>query len=215
MKAALAGGRALAAADLFPPRPAGEFLKQIRTQADHQVFVRMTQFREQSCSVLEYLAGPLAPPERLGRFRSFLSDLKSNGSQEAVFQHHFGFGFDALLEEWRAWVLNQSLGDDPIPPPEIRAAILERLVPAVSDRSKKASDRIQAMRTLGSAGYVLGADALIAVLHEGDDRFTATAAWALESISGLAWGRSADRWEEWWSARDTAAARGYETAAQH
>jgi hypothetical protein len=215
MKAAIAAGRALAAADLFPPMPLGQFLKQLRTQADHQVFARMTQFREQSWSVFEYLAGPLAPPERLGRFRSFLSDLKANGSQEAVFQHHFGFGFDALLEQWRAWLLAQSLGDDPIPPPEIRAAILERLVPAVSDRSKKASDRIQAMRTLGSAGYVLGADALIAVLHEGDGRFTATAAWALESISGLAWGRSADHWEEWWTARDPAAARGYETAAQH
>ena len=119
-----------------------------------------------------------------------------------MFQRHFGHGFDRLLDEWQAWVEDQKLGADPVPPPEIRAAILETLVPAIRDRSKKAQDRIQAMRTLGRAGYVLGSDALIDVLQERDERFTPTATQALEAISGAALGSEPDRWLEWWAGRD-------------
>ena len=114
----------------------------------------------QCWSVVEYLAGSQASPDRLGRFRSFLSELKATGSQEAVFARHFGNGFDVLLQEWRSWVQQQGLGTDSIPPPEIRTAIVEKLLPVIRDRSKKAEDRIQAMRAMGGAGYVFGADAL-------------------------------------------------------
>ena len=202
MKVSLASNRAFTAGELFQQVPARLLVKLLRSQVDHEAFARFTQQRGQSWSVFEYLAGSDAPPDRLGRFRSFLSDLKATGSQEAVFTHHFGHGFDALLEEWRAWVQHQSLGADSIPPPDIRTAILESVAPAIRDRGKNARDRIQAMRALGSAGYVLCADTLIDVLQEDDDRFTPTAIWALESISGLAWGNNADRWAEWWSGRD-------------
>jgi hypothetical protein len=94
------------------------------------------------------------------------------------------------------------LGADPVPPPEIRTAIIEKLVPAISDRSKNAQDRIQAMRSMGATGYVLGADTLIDVLREGDDRFTETATWSLEAISGLALGNDAARWSHCWAERN-------------
>ena len=86
MKAALANGTILSAAELFPQIPARQVFRQIRAQADPVTFARNVQFRGQSWSVLEYLAGPEAPPERLGRFRSFLSELKAAASQEAVFE---------------------------------------------------------------------------------------------------------------------------------
>ena len=210
MKVALSSGTVLGAAELFPPIPVRELLRQLRAQSDHASFARLAQFRSQGWSVFEFLAGPEAPPDRLGKFRSFLSDLKATGSQEAAFERHFGHGFEALLEDWRAWVLEQSLGNDPIPPREIRAAILERVVPTIRDRSKKAQDRIQAMRALGSAGYAVGADTLIDVLEEGDERFIPTTTWALESISGLTLGNDANRWAEWWFGRDPDAVREFD-----
>ncbi len=177
MRVSLENGKALVAAELFQQLSTHGLFKMVRAQADHDSFARFMQFRGQCWSLVEYLAGSDAPPDRLGRFRSFLSDLKSTASQEAVFQRHFGHGFEVLLEGWRAWVLEQGLGADAIPPPEVRSTILEQLVPAIRDGSKKAQDRIQAMRALGSAGYVLGAHSLIDTLREGDERFTATAAW--------------------------------------
>jgi hypothetical protein len=202
MKVAIASGANLNAAQFFSNPSALQMREQMGPLVDHSPFARVWQFKGQSCSVLEYLAGSDSPPDRLGRFRSLLSDLKPTGSQEAVFERHFGHGFAALLEQWQSWVLEQGPGNDPIPPPEVRAAIIDRLVPAIVDRSKKAHDRIVAMRSLGSAGYVVGAGTLIDVLREGDDRFTQTATWALESISGLAWGADPDRWSDWWSTRD-------------
>jgi hypothetical protein len=212
MKVSLANRTALSAAELFQQRRAREVFKQLNAQSEHDPFARFTQFRGQSWSVVEYLAGRDAPPDRLGRFRSFLSDLKATGSQEAVFEHHFGHGFEALLEQWRAWVLEQSAGDDPMPPPEIRTTILDQLVPAIRDPAKKAQDRIQAMRSLGGAGYVLGAHSLIDVLREGDERFIPTAAWALEAISGQPFGSDAQRWAQWWSGRDPSAVTEFELA---
>ncbi len=68
------------------------------------------------------------------------------------------------------------------------------------------------MRALGGAGYVLGADALVEMLRERDDRFTNAATWALESISGFAWGSDADRWSEWLAGRDPKAVSAFEFA---
>ncbi len=202
MKVSLAKGTTLSAAELFAPKSGKLLVRLLRTQADHDSFIKLTQLRGQSWSILEYLAGDGAPPERLGRFRSFLAELTRRSSQQAVFQHHFGHGFDALLEQWRVWVDQQRVCVDPTPPPDARTAILDRLVPAIRDRNKKAQDRIQAMRALGNAGYVLGSDALIEVLEERDERLTPTATWALESISGACCGSDTDRWSEWWASRD-------------
>ena len=203
MRVSLDNGKALVAAELFQQLSTHGLFKLVRAQADHDSFARFMQFRGQCWSVVEYLIGSDPPPDRLGRFRSFLSDLKSTALQEAVFQRHFGRGYAVLLEGWRTWVLEQAIGADAIPPPDVRSTILEQLVPAIRDGSKKAQDRIQAMRALGSAGYPLGAHSLIDTLREGDERFTATAAWALEAISGLAFGSDAQRWGQWWAGRDS------------
>jgi hypothetical protein len=202
MKVSLANGAALRAAELTSKLTPLRTREQLGSLVDHSSFARVMQRRGQSWSVIEYLAGAEAPAERLGRFRSFLSDLSRATSQEETFARHFGHGFDTLVEEWQAWVKQKALGSDAVPPSDIRTAIMEMLVPAIRDRSKKAQDRIQAMRSMGATGYALGADTLIDGLREGDDRFTETATWALESISGLAYGSDPARWSEWWASRD-------------
>jgi hypothetical protein len=215
MKAALANGCTLNADEFTTQLTPSRAREQMGALVDHSAFVRVFQLRGQSWSVIEYLEGSSAPAERIGRFRSFLSDLHKADSQEETFARNFGHGFDALLEEWQAWVEQQDLGSDAVPPSDIRSAIIEMLVPAIRDRSKKAQDRIQAMRSLGATGYVLGADTLIEVLREADDRFTETATWALESISGLAYGSDPSRWSEWWANRDPKVISEFEFAEYH
>ena len=54
-----------------------------------------------------------------------------------------------------------------------------------------------AIRNIGSEGYILGADALIGLL-QGDDAIPREeVVWALEAISGMAYGDDKDRWAAW------------------
>ncbi len=201
MKVSLFKGTAMDADELFA-LSSREYLRRLQGLDVHATFARHAQFMDQSWSLVEYLAGAKAPADRMGRFRSFVADLQASGSQEQVFERHFGHGFGALLEGWKGWVQEQGLGGDPLPPPVIHAALLERLIPAVRDRAKKAQDRVRAIRAMGYAGYALGADALIDLLREGNDRFREAANWALESISGQALGNDPDRWATWWAGLD-------------
>jgi hypothetical protein len=214
MKVAIAYGSTLKATEFaarLTPRQARERMGPL---VEHSSFARLMQHIGQCWSVIEFLAGTDAPAERLGRFRAFLKDLKKTVPEEEVFTRHFGHGFDGLLQDWQAWLKHQTLGADSVPPPEIRAAIIEKLVPAIRDRSKKAQDRVRAMRSLGATGYVLGANTLIDMLREGDERFTETATWSLEAISGLALGNDAARWSRWWAEHDPATVSALEFAEQ-
>jgi hypothetical protein len=51
---------------------------------------------------------------------------------------------------------------------------------------------------MGQAGFVVGADALIGLLRNGKEIPKAELVWALESISGLAFGDDAATWADWW-----------------
>jgi hypothetical protein len=172
----------------------------VRNSQDFPSFTKYTQFLMQTWSLVEYLAGHEVPCERREQFRGFLRELKPGADQEAIFTSHFGHGFEALLEPWRAWVLEREPGRHQPPPEHVRLALLERLIPLVRDRSADPRQRTEAIREMGRAGYVLGADALIEVL-DGDDRVPAEEPlWALEGISGLALGDDARRWSEAWLA---------------
>ena len=74
---------------------------------------------------------------------------------------------------------------------------MERVIPIVQDRGTDRLERIQAIREMGKAGYVLGADALIEVLGKDDQIPAEEVVWSLESISGLALGNDANRWTDW------------------
>ncbi|MGO9113107.1 MAG: hypothetical protein ACLP9L_28065, partial [Thermoguttaceae bacterium] len=68
----------------------------------------------------------------------------------------------------------------------------------IEDRQAPRDDRIVAIRNMGNEGYVVGADALIGLL-QGDDAIPREeVVWALEAISGLAYGDDQDRWAAWW-----------------
>ncbi|QDV35668.1 hypothetical protein [Tautonia plasticadhaerens] len=197
MVVALARGTALGPDDLFDRSP-----RKVVTLAkgwyDHPTYVRFAQFNAQSWSVVEYLGGVAAPEDRRARFRAFLKDMGPKDDQEQVFERHFGHGFGPLLDGWRAWVEGRGIGEYGPTPPDIRDALLERLIPTITDRDAKVMDRILAVRDMGRAGYVFGAAALIALLGDGDEVLKPEAIWSLEAISGLPWGDDADRWAAWW-----------------
>src|SRR5262249_14307479 len=130
--------------------------------------------------------------------RIFLQDGRSKTHQEESFRQHFGFGFAPMLDGWRRWVLDQGIGTYEPAPPDVGDALLKRVLPVVRDRRARRGDRILAIRELGGAGYLLGADALIELLREDGDIPKEEIVWSLEMISGRVWGDDSDRWQAWW-----------------
>ena len=184
MLAALSRGTSLGTAELFQVKPS-TLVTLVRDWEDFNKFRRYAQLIDQSCSVVEFLC---SERERLEPFLAFLKERSSKASMENVFQLHFGYGFDMLLERWRSWVLSRGIGSHQPPPSDARDALLETVVPIILDHQADQEERIQAIREMGRAGYVLGADALIEVLALDHLIPSQEVIWALESISGLAIG---------------------------
>jgi hypothetical protein len=196
--AALARETVLNESELFGMGP-WTLLRHLRKSADHHHFALMAQFNGQSWSVAEYLCGRGATEERREQFRGFLKDLKKRDRYEAVFERHFGHGFGRLLQDWRQWVLSNGPGIHEPPPDRIRKALLDWVIPFVRDPDAETRERILAVRDMGNAGFLLGADALIDLLRGNDPELRREAAWALEAISGRAGGEDVSAWEAWWN----------------
>jgi hypothetical protein len=67
----------------------------------------------------------------------------------------------------------------------------------IRNRDAKPIERIQAVREMGRAAYVAGADALIELLGSDDAIPIEEIVWSLEAISGLALGRDKQPWRNW------------------
>ena len=195
MLAALSRGTSLGSADLFHVKPRS-IVTMVRDWQDFDKFSRYTQLISQSCSVVEFLC---SERDRLERFRAFLREPTKKSRIEEVFQRHFGYGFEIVLERWRSWVLGRGIGSHQPPPSDICDALLERVIPIVLDHEADQLERIQAIREMGRAGYVLGADALIEVLGKDDQIPAEEVVWSLESISGLALGDDVKKWTGWFN----------------
>jgi hypothetical protein len=193
MLAALSRGDSLGTADIFHISTRS-VIKLVRDWRDFDNFRKYTQLTAQSSSVVEFLC---SRADRLERFRAFLGERTKKSSTEEAFERHFGHGFETLLERWRSWVLDRGIGSHRPPPPEIRDALLERVIPIAQDPNAIGMDRIQAIREMGRIGYVLGADALIDLLGQEDQIPAEEIIWSLESMSGLAFGNHVERWMDW------------------
>jgi hypothetical protein len=196
MVAALSGGAAWSE-DLFSTS-AHQVSKLFQRSKDPRSARKAELFTDQAWSIIEYLGGESAPEARRAAFRAFLKDKRAKSQQESAFFQHIGFGFGTLLDDWRSWVLDRGIGADEAPPPELRDALVNRVLPVVRDRHARGEDRIQAIRDWRSAGVVLGADALIDLLRDPGDIPKEEVVWALCMASGMAWGDEPDRWQDWW-----------------
>jgi hypothetical protein len=197
MLAALGKRSDLGAADLFASQPRA-LVRLMRDWQNHDNFARCSQLIAQSWSVVEFLCGLAACEETRESFRAFLMEYRIGQPQEEVFKRHFGYGFGTLLEDWRAWVLENGAGTIEPPPPHIRDVLFERVIPTVKDPQSDSVARIEAIREMGRRGYVLGADALIKLLADDDEALIAEGVWSLEAISGLALDADPEKWTQWW-----------------
>jgi hypothetical protein len=197
MLAAISRGAQLGTADLFAVQPRA-MASLMRDWQDHGKFAHSNQLSTQSWSLVEYLCGREAPIERQIQFRAFLVDRSSKEPREKIFERHFGFGFDSLLEGWRVWVQDRGIGVHQLPPDHIRDALRECVIPTIQDYRANPLERIQAIREMGRAGYALGADTLIDLLGNDAQIPDEEIIWSLESISGLALGNGTERWANWW-----------------
>jgi hypothetical protein len=136
------------------------------------------------------------PEARRAAFHAFVKDKRSRSHQAESFFQHFGFG--SLLDEWRQWVLDQGIGVHEPPPPHVREALCDRVLPLVRDRQTPRADRIQAIRDWRKAGYAMGADAVISLLRDPGDLPKEEIIGALRMVSGLAWSDEPGRWQAWW-----------------
>jgi len=197
MHASVSRGTMLGTADLFHANPRA-MIRLVRDWQDLTNFKRCTQLFSQAWSVAEYLCGNEAPDDRRERFRGFLKEAGPKEPQEQVFQRNFDHDFDTLLGGWRTWVLDHGIGFHGPPPPHIRDTLLVGVIPIVQDHGAHPLERIQAIREMGRAGYVLGADALIEILDADDQIPREEVIWSLEAISGLVLGADPKRWADWW-----------------
>jgi hypothetical protein len=187
----------LPACELFKPNPKIIFRTGVKPGL-HAEFAARNRLVVHAQALVDYLAGRDAPRERLEPFRTFLRDLKRRDNYDGVFRRHFGFGLDQLYNNWRECVLAKGVGEHEPPPDVVRETLIEHLIPLVVDWSAKKEERIQAIRDMGTAGYTLGADALIHLVDDRDPEIRATAVWALEAISGGIGGEDRAHWEDWW-----------------
>jgi hypothetical protein len=197
MLASIRRARTLESALLFQVKEQA-LVKPAQSWADHDSFMKLSQWSPQSWSVGEYLFGGDSTEDRRARSVGFLKDLKPDERQEAEFERHFGHGFDRLLDDWRDWVLEHGEGTHAPPPPAIRDALNRELIPTIQNRQAPLLDRTHAVRIMGGEGYAAGADTLIDLVRTGSEIPREELVWALESISGLTLGDDADAWTNWW-----------------
>ena len=186
--------------DLFA-MSARKMWKLLLPTKDPQSAWRSEQFLDQTWSTVEFLAGTEAPESRKAAFSAFLNDKQATHRHEEMFFKHFGFGFGSLLDSWREWVTEQGRGPDQPPAPEVRDALLNRILPVIRDCTASTRDRIQAIREWGRAGVPLGADVLIDLLREPGDLPKDELVWSLCRSSGLPWDDDPERWHAWWRER--------------
>jgi hypothetical protein len=197
MLGSLRTGHTLTAAQLFQV-PEKTLVKPGRDWADRASFTKLSQWSPQSWSLGEYLFGGQSTNERRARSVAFLEDLKSSDRQEEVFERHFGFSYERLLEDWSRWVLDHGEGTHGPPPARVEDALVREVIPMIRNSQAQVTDRVHAVRMMGAEGYALGSDTLIGLLRAGSEIPGDELVWALESISGLTLGRDPEAWARWW-----------------
>jgi hypothetical protein len=165
---------------------------------DQTSFSRFFQFQSQACSLLSYLCGEEDGGGRREHFLHFLRDLRKKDRPGEVFSRHFDCGLDTLLNDWQRWARDREVGPHEPPPARVRAALVQRIIPLINDPDSPVPEVVLAVRDMGIAGYVLGADRLIRLVGDEDARLRDAAVWALESISGEPHGEDLGAWQAWW-----------------
>lgn len=192
--------RALAGIAAGRTIPAAEWLAGIRRRhgrTDLQDYAWMRQCQTQSWSLMEFVAGCGATPERRAAFQQLFRDRDLLKNPAEIFERHFGCSLDELFAHWRARVEQQGVGEHHPPPPAVADYLTQGPLAQITAAGTTRRARVEAIREWGESGYVFGAEQVIGLLRGDDDEFREEAAYALECVSGLSLGSSAEPWEAW------------------
>lgn len=182
-------------------------------------------WRCQAASLAQYLAGAKLTTRR-EQFTQFLRELSKREALEPVLERRFGCRLSDLIENWRCWEVMQPIEQYDPPPERLRRHVAEHVLPLVREATASWDRRLEAIRHLGMSGDVDVGGVLIEMLrtaettvaHGADseplagvesDRpsrsaaaelqaFREEATWALELLSGEAFGDDVPAWQGWW-----------------
>ncbi len=179
----------------------------------------------QAAALAQYLAGAKFTTRR-EQFTSFLRELSKREALEVVLERNYACSLSALTENWHCWEVMQPIEQYDPPPASLRRHVAEKVVPLVLDPTVSRDRRLEAIRHLGTGGDVTVGAVLIELLQAAEDiaaraadrepvagsefalpyradsaepqTLQAEASWALELLSGEAFGCEVQPWREWW-----------------
>lgn len=192
--------RALASIAAGRTIPAAEWLGGTRRRRGHphlHDYAWLRQFQTQSWSLMEFFCGSGATPERRAAFQQIFHDPDLLKNPAKAFERHLGCALDELFAQWRAWVEEQGVGEHHPPSPDVAEYLTQGPLAKISAPETLPRDRVEAVRAWGERGYAFVAEQVIALLRGGDEELRAEAVYALECVSGLSLGSSAEAWEAW------------------
>ncbi|HEX7447977.1 MAG TPA: hypothetical protein VF306_10550 [Pirellulales bacterium] len=194
--AGIASGRTLPAEEWFAGAPTRK-RRSTGQLADLQTYAWFRQFQTQSRSLMEFVCGQGATPEWRAAFQQLFNDRDLQKHPAETFEHHFGCPIDELFAQWRAWVEQQGGGEHLPPSPQVAEYLTAGPLAKISAPETPRRDRIEAIREWGERGYLFGAEHVIALLRGDDEELRAEAVYALECVSGVSLGTTAESWEAW------------------
>lgn len=194
--AGIAAGRTIEPSDLLTGTLKQIWRKQNRPlDSDGGVWFR--QFQTQAWSLMEFLCGHGATPQRREAFHRCFNDSHVRKRSAEILTRYFGCPVDDLFAQWRAWVEQQGGGEHLPPSPLVAEYLTAGPLAKISAPETPRRDRIEAIREWGERGYLFGAEHVIALLRGEDEELRAEAVYALECVSGVSLGTTAESWEAW------------------
>ncbi|HVA50054.1 MAG TPA: WD40 repeat domain-containing protein [Pirellulales bacterium] len=192
-----ASGRTIGAGEFLAGTVNRNWRKHLRHN-DLKHFAWSQQFAAQTWSVMEFLCGRGATPERRLAFQRFFNDPDRRKRPAEAFARHFDCPFEELLNRWQTWVDEQGTGEHYPPPAHLATYLMEGPIARLASTDTLPGERVTAIRELGEHGYLLGADRLIALLDGHDEELRREAVWSQEWISGQSLGSAIANWQAWW-----------------
>ncbi|HJT34601.1 MAG TPA: WD40 repeat domain-containing protein [Pirellulales bacterium] len=191
-----AAGRTLPDVEWLAGKPTGR-RRRHRLDPDLQDYIWLRQFEAQSWSLMEFVCGCNATPERRAAFQQLFNDAELLKSPAEAFERHFGGSLDELFGQWRAWVEQQGVGEHHSPPQAVAEYLTQGPLAQITAAGTTRRARVEAIREWSERGYTIGAEQVIGLLRGDDEEFREEAIYALECVSGFSLGSSAEAWEAW------------------
>jgi hypothetical protein len=117
---------------------------------------RMLKAHEQLSSLVDYLCGDEAPPERRQQFAQLWQAMLTTRSIEKACAAAFSGGLPQLESDWKAWAATAKFAPPVSAPPEIAEAAEQEVILPALDPAAPMQERIKRIRALGDCGWSVG-----------------------------------------------------------